>query len=200
MRSRRASEKLQAKARASKAASRDEEAESAAEMAQAAAAEEAKDAVAGLAIGLSSAALDAALSAVAAAAEASVRPPEGEDGRSGEGVSSEVAGGGGQPWQQAFASWATDQRDTLRDASEAEERTRRLRLFEAELTLLGIPMEEASRLDDKQLRQAFRRRSRELHPDARAAAGESAPMFDGAGEPTIYDLNEAYTAVRKVLW
>jgi hypothetical protein len=202
MRSRRASEGLTARARAAKAASRHAEAESAAEMAQAAAAAEAADAVAGLAIGLSSAALDAALTAVAAAAEASVGSPTEEAGAGGEDGSAagESADARGQSWQKSFASWATNQRDTLRDTTETEERLRRLHLFEAELALLGISMDDAGSLDEKALRQAFRRRSRVLHPDAQPGAGEpGATVFDGE-EPTIYDLNEAYTAVRKVLW
>ena len=122
----------------------------------------------------------------------------GEDGS----AAGESADARGQPWQKSFASWATNQRDTLRDTTETEERLRRLRLFEAELALLGIPMEDAGSLDEKALRQAFRRRSRVLHPDAQPGAGEpqsGAAVFDGK-EPTIYDLNEAYTAVRKVLW
>ena len=42
----------------------------------------------------------------------------------------------------------------------------RIALFESDLELLGLTMEAAPGLDQKQLRTAFRKRSRDLHPDA----------------------------------
>eukprot|EP00966_Prymnesium_polylepis_P275691 6369721-Prymnesium_polylepis.1 len=66
-------------------------------------------------------------------------------------------------------------------------RRERLTLFEAEFAVLGIDMETATQLDEGHLRKVYRTRSRELHPDLNDAARESEV------EPTIYQINEAYT-------
>ena len=92
-----------------------------------------------------------------------------------------------------MASWAASKREEVREAAETEDRLHRLALFDSELQLLGVTADEAKRLDDKSLRRAYRQRCRRLHPDV--AAGGVRP-----GEPTIYELNEAYEALRKVLW
>ena len=47
----------------------------------------------------------------------------------------------------------------------------------------------------KALRKAFRQRSRTLHPDVRAYASSESDRR----EPSIYELNAAYEAVRKIL-
>ena len=75
-------------------------------------------------------------------------------------------------------------------------------LFEAELAVLGVGVEEAVAMDEAGLRQVFRARSLELHPDvvgAGAEEGRDEAGGGGAGVPTIYELNEAYEAVKKVL-
>lgn len=70
---------------------------------------------------------------------------------------------------------------------------KRLSLFESDLVLLGLTIGRAAELDEKTLRQAFRRRSRELHPDARVGSeGDRVTT-------TVYELNAAYEALRKLL-
>ena len=142
---------------------------------------------------LPSAALDAALAATARA------------------VGGGEEGGGASP----LASWATERRERLRIEASATEKVRRLSLFASDLDLLGLSVEGAAQLDEKTLRQAFRARSRELHPDVRAGRavptdatgadgrteGGGTPMDDGDGEssPSVYELNAAYEAIRKLL-
>ncbi len=119
---------------------------------------------------------DAALAAAAAAAETAAAKDK-----------SGVGGIG-----KSMASWAAGRRDSLREESDAREKYDRLILFESDLDLLGITLEQAVELDEKGLRKAFRDRSRELHPDAQV--GE-----DKAGIPSVYELNAAYDAIRKLL-
>ena len=71
-----------------------------------------------------------------------------------------------------------------------------------ELRVLGIDVADAPSLDEKSLRRAFRERSRALHPDAvgKQTSPEHQGMDAHAAEATIYDLNDAYEAVRQVLW
>jgi DnaJ-class molecular chaperone len=47
-------------------------------------------------------------------------------------------------------------------------------------------------LDERELRNVFRARARELHPDLNSEAAR-------ASEITVYELNNAYETVRKVL-
>jgi len=75
---------------------------------------------------------------------------------------------------------------------EREGRIERLSYFEPELDLLGLKLSESELLDERMLKLAFRERSRELHPDAR---GEGlADENEG-----IYELNQAYEVLRKLL-
>ena len=73
----------------------------------------------------------------------------------------------------------------------AEELQERLALFERELQVLGIRMEDAARLDEAKLRKIYRARSRELHPDLNDE--------DDGVEPSIYEINEAYESLKKIL-
>ena len=47
-------------------------------------------------------------------------------------------------------------------------------------------------MDERELRNVFRARARELHPDLNSEAAQ-------ASEITVYELNNAYETVRKVL-
>ena len=95
--------------------------------------------------------------------------------------------------------------EQLRAERRASEQRDRMALFESELSVLGIPLEEATYLNERKLRAIFRARSRELHPDARdaSAIGEAEGVGDvqveGVVVPTIYELNAAYEAVKGVL-
>ena len=144
--------------------------------------EAAIEAVAAVGNGLGGALFDAALSAAAAAANAV--DPKQEIG---------VVSG--------MASWATERRAALLKENETTERLERLKWFEAELHTLGLSLEDAPTLDEKQLRSAFRERSRALHPDCQAEeecdTGGSNTNEDD--ESSIYTLNAAYDAVRKLL-
>ena len=66
-------------------------------------------------------------------------------------------------------------------------------LFESDLVLLGLSVDDATELDENTLRKAFRNRSRELHPDAR----RDEPLPEGV--PSVYELNAAYDAIKKIL-
>lgn len=116
---------------------------------------------------LSQAAADAALKAAAAAAEESAGPGLG-----------------------GVASWASQQREKLAKEAAAKEKYNRMALFESDLELLGLRLEDAAQLDEAAVRRAFRERSKALHPDARA---------DDVEGPSVYELNAAYDAIRKLL-
>lgn len=118
-------------------------------------------------------AMDAAFAAAAAAAE-------------GDGASDAGKGVG---------AWAAQQRAKLREQTLAREKRSRMALFEADLGTLGLSLEEAVGLDERSLRRAFRERSRVLHPDVRAQ--QAAETLEGV--PSVYELNAAYEAVRKLL-
>ena len=126
---------------------------------------------------LVSSTLDAALGAAAAASA-------GTDANSSEALG-------------AVASWATRQREKLRLESEQQEKFNRLSLFQSDLELLGISLteESAARLDERVLRKAFRARSRQLHPDAQL---QQTPD-ERSNVPSVYELNAAYEAVRRLL-
>ena len=95
----------------------------------------------------------------------------------------------------AVASWASKQGAKLKAESEAREKRERMALFAADLKLLGIEMDAAAELDERTLRKAFRDRSRELHPDVLA---QKSPDEVAAG-PSVYELNAAFEAVKKLL-
>jgi len=103
----------------------------------------------------------------------------------------------------------SEKRDELKEQAEAEalyleqqDRIQRLSYFEPELQLLRLSMDDAAVLDERALRQAFRARSRDLHPDAQrvAAMGKAeGELVPGAAEATIYELNQAYETLRKIV-
>mmetsp|Transcript_32292 Transcript_32292/g.53380 ORF Transcript_32292/g.53380 Transcript_32292/m.53380 type:complete len:430 (+) Transcript_32292:119-1408(+) len=126
---------------------------------------------------VSTAAADSALAAAAAAAEAAKN-----QGGTGSGL-------------EVVASWATEAREKLRVETERKEKFNRMSLFESDLTLLGLTIEEAVNVDEKSLRKAFRNRSLVLHPDMRAQRRAE----DAEGIPSVYELNAAFEAVRKLL-
>ena len=116
---------------------------------------------------------------------------------------------------ESAAARAAAMRDELRAKSREDDQRSRLSLFEAELGVLGVPLEDAGGLDEPKLRQVFRKRSRLLHPDLNPAAaaaaaaaeaegeaaggGEEADAMQGRVVPTIYELNQAYESVKKML-
>ena len=61
--------------------------------------------------------------------------------------------------------------------------------------MLAPLLDSARTLDEKTLRKAFRERSRVLHPDVLAQQAAE----DTEGVPSVYELNAAYEAVRKLL-
>ena len=68
------------------------------------------------------------------------------------------------------------------------------------LALLGSLARDAGDLDETELRRAFRARSRLLHPDLNPnGEGVDASDFEGGVAPTIYELNQAFETVKKVL-
>ena len=96
---------------------------------------------------------------------------------------------------RGVASGAEEQRAKLQEEGELKAKRERLALFEADLGLLGLSMDDAAKLDDKALRRAFRERSRLLHPDVRSQ--QSAEALEGV--PSVYELNAAYEAVKQIL-
>ena len=92
-------------------------------------------------------------------------------------------------------AWAAGRREELQNEAEVREKRSRLALFESDLQLLGLTMEGAEALDEKTLRRAFRERSRLLHPDMR----EQADAADLEGVPSVYELNAAFEAIKKIL-
>ncbi|KAL3903320.1 MAG: hypothetical protein SGPRY_011726, partial [Prymnesium sp.] len=89
----------------------------------------------------------------------------------------------------AVASWASERREALRIETELQEKFNRLSLFEADLNLLGIELNEetVAELDEKKLRKAWKDRSRVLHPDVRAQRLAE----ETEGVPSVYELNAA---------
>jgi len=102
-------------------------------------------------------------------------------------------------WARGVASWARGARADHRRAFTAGEQRDRLAELEASLAVLGLTELGEERLTPRRLRDAFRARSRELHPDTRSFGFRrraAAPDAEGAG---VYELNAAYERVRKVL-
>ena len=83
----------------------------------------------------------------------------------------------------------------IRAERRAQERCDRLALVDVELAVLGIEAEAVAGLDERELRRIYRQRSRELHPDL---VGDVRPKDDEL-VPTIYQINEAYETIKKVL-
>ena len=111
----------------------------------------------------------------------------------------------GRKWASSVATFVRGRRDAFRNQAEAEAQRKQFADLEPELALLGIPPAVVAerKLTERYLRQAFRQRSRELHPDlnpwqrARAEQDDSVP--DGAvpdGRPSIYELNAAYEKLK----
>ena len=94
------------------------------------------------------------------------------------------------------ASWASEQRDKLAKEAAAKEKYNRMALFESDLQLLGLSLEHAVDLDETAVRKAFRERSKALHPDARTGNEDDDSVTAG---PSVYELNAAYDAIRKLL-
>ena len=97
-----------------------------------------------------------------------------------------------------------EMKEAMRTRSKENEQRSRLALFTTELAVLGLDADAyaCGTLDETSLRRAFRARTRDLHPDVRAAedgAGEVAEEDAEGAELTIYDLNRAYEAVKQML-
>ena len=95
-----------------------------------------------------------------------------------------------------------EMKEAMRTRSKENEQRSRLALFTTELAVLGLEADACGTLDETSLRRAFRARTRDLHPDVRAAedgAGEVAEEDAEGAELTIYDLNRAYEAVKQML-
>ena len=90
------------------------------------------------------------------------------------------------------ARMAQEAREKLQAEAELREKMNKLKLFESDLDLLGINMDDAQHLDQDKLRKAFRARSRELHPDV---TQEEERM----GVPSVYELNAAFEALKKLV-
>lgn len=151
-----------------------------------------------------------AFSAAASVSEAVISVAEGEvDRLPGEGVAAEdrqpkppskvrqfgraVAGAA-----KGLIAFAQQQRDEAERMAEADAQWTRLEKYQAEMSMLGlqrsmVPPSSAGkdRISERQLRKAFRKRSRELHPDLN--------RFNRRKEADIRDLNAAYEKLRTVL-
>ena len=92
------------------------------------------------------------------------------------------------------SEWATERREKLAREAQTREKLNKLSLFEPDLELLGLRLEDAAELDEKALRKAFRVRSRELHPDA--AIGRESEL---QGVPSVYELNAAFENLKKLV-
>ena len=93
-----------------------------------------------------------------------------------------------------FGAFGLDaEKEKVREQAAREEKLYRIKLFEPDLKLLGLSLLDAPDLDEKRLRKAFRERSRVLHPDVRDES------LDHKGVPTVYELNAAFEALRKLL-
>ena len=93
-----------------------------------------------------------------------------------------------------FGAFGLDaEKEKVREQAAREEKLYRIKLFEPDLKLLGLSLLDAPDLDEKRLRKAFRERSRVLHPDVRDES------LDQKGVPTVYELNAAFEALRKLL-
>ena len=77
--------------------------------------------------------------------------------------------------------WVSEQ---LQREVAATEKRKRLSLFEADLNLLSISLDEAVSLDEKKLRKAFWERSHVLHPDVRSQRRPE----ELAGMLSVYEL------------
>jgi len=128
---------------------------------------------------ISAAATGAVLNAAAATAAAAAT---NEEGGVGDGLGK-------------VATWVAQERERLRVEADAKERHGRLSLFEADLELLGVTLDEAVGMDEKRLRRAFRDRSRVLHPDVR----DQRSAEELAGVPSVYELNAAFEVLKKLL-
>ena len=102
------------------------------------------------------------------------------------------------------SSEAQDALRVLREQQRIDERRERLAVFERELAVLGIDLEAAAGMNEKKLRRIYRMRARELHPDvngvdAPQAGASSEEAVSGLVVPSIYEINEAYESVKKIL-
>lgn len=94
------------------------------------------------------------------------------------------------------AAWAIKQKEKLEASAAAKEKESRLQLFEADLELLGLSVDAALEMDEKGLRRAWRKRMQLLHPDVRDQRSQE----ELEGIPSVYELNNAYAAVKKLLF
>jgi len=106
---------------------------------------------------------------------------------------------GGDNWANKVAGWARGRRDKVRGESASKWQRKRLEAHQEDLALLGLSIDEltgSNQLTDKELRQRFRAQALKLHPDRKIPA--TADAWDGSG-PSIYDVNRAYEAIRRLL-
>ena len=74
--------------------------------------------------------------------------------------------------------------------------------------MLGIGADAlADGMDQAKLRSIYRARSRQVHPDlvggeaegGAVTGGDEAAWGEGEAMPTIYDINQAYESLKKIL-
>ena len=113
----------------------------------------------------------------------------------------------------AHAHACTQAKSRRRAQRLADERRSRVELFEIELLALGLTVDEAADLSEAELRRIWRDRVRRLHPDVSSSVGADAMATDPPGQvdgqvdgqveaeaaPTIYELNQAYETIKRVL-
>ena len=154
---------------------------------------------------LSERAKGAAFTAATAAAEAAVAateafparlPGDGVSAEQREGIARRIGRTAGVAAKRA-ARWARLRRNVAQELADLEAQTQLLAEHKAELELLGLTDEAEAqaaagkRMTERQLRMAFRVRSRELHPDVSALGDEDAAA--------MYEMNRAYEQLRKVI-
>ena len=139
------------------------------------------------------------------AASAALEPADGQGGGAGGGATGGGEGHGAEAGRGGVGSGAVEAQVRLRERRRAEDLREQLALFVPELTILGLSVEDAAAMDDKGLRLVYRARSRSLHPDLnpglRTSASGSAELEgeEMQSAPTIYDINQAYESIKKIL-
>lgn len=161
-----------------------------------------------------------AFSAAASVSEAVILAVEGDEGDGqlpGQGVSAEAR----QPKPESrvrrlgravagaargVAAFAQQRRDDATRQAEADAQWARLEGLRSEMAMLGlewsdVPPSDAApsagrsrKMSERRLRKAFRKRSRQLHPDLNPGSGRGAEEFGD-----IRDLNAAYERLRAAL-
>ena len=113
----------------------------------------------------------------------------------------DIAGGALNGGESEGAQAAQDERRAkAREVARVAEQRARLALFEPELAIFGITLDEVGELDERTLRTCFRDLSRRLHPDLNPTGeGVRAEDFKDGVVPSIYEVNQAFEAIKRML-